>query len=283
MLYPARHIVNNTAPLTGWRILVTRARHQSSQLSEQLKEKGAVVIEMPLLEIKPKRSPELEDKIQYIDQYDWIFFASKNAVDTFMQQIAMNETAIEKFKRAKIAAIGPATARALAKWDLKTSFYPSNFIAESFVQEFPDYPKLDGVRILWPRGNLGRDYIVQKLTEAGAYVDVVAIYESCPPADAEESGSKISALIEAHALDAITLTSGQTARNLASVLSEFLPEQTDMATFLKDLLIVTIGPETTLAALTYLGKVDIEAREHTISGLVNEFVKHLSVQSQCSS
>lgn len=275
MIHAARHIVSNTAPLAGLRILVTRARHQSSQLSEQLKEKGATVIEIPLLEIKPKLSPELEDKIQYIDQYDWIFFASKNAVDTFMQQVSADETVVEKIKRVKIAAIGPATARVLDRWGLKISFHPSDFIAESFVQGFPNYPDLNGVRVLWPRGNLGRDYIARKLNEAGAAIDVVVTYESCLPNDAYESGSKISALIETQALDAIALTSGQTARNLATVLSKFLPERNQLSAFLKDVYIVTIGPETTQAALNSLGKVNIEAEEHTTKGLVAALIKQL--------
>ena len=43
-------------PLSGWRILVTRASRQAMGLSQPLLELGAEVIEVPTIEIRPPQS-----------------------------------------------------------------------------------------------------------------------------------------------------------------------------------------------------------------------------------
>ncbi len=174
---------SNDPPLTDIKILVTRAGRQAQDFSEKLSALGASVIAMPLVEFAPPDSwQELDQAIDRLAQYDWIIFASSNAVRSFMERL--NKTAGESALRlplpgcetaetgtpcvpekpskslplqavigqtkAKIGVIGESTGKAVQLAGLSVDFQPDTFIAEDFVANFPGYPNLTGVKILCP-------------------------------------------------------------------------------------------------------------------------------------
>ena len=68
-----------SAPLSGLRVLVGRARHQASELSSGLRDLGAEVLEIPFIEIrKPRSRQPLYAALKNLSVYDWLIFTSVN-------------------------------------------------------------------------------------------------------------------------------------------------------------------------------------------------------------
>jgi len=272
-------------PLKGTRVVVTRSQKQAASLSSKFRNLGAEVYEFPVISITPPDTwAPLDEAIEKIKQYDWVLFASANAVDAFVSRTEAVGIGKEELDFTKFAVIGPGTANALAERSMKPSFCPSTFIAETLVAEFPGYPNLNGKRILWPRTNVGRPYVIDKMREAGAQVDVVESYHTSLPANEEEIAERLTTLLWKNVIDVITLASAQSARNLRHILDTGLkkkmgdrnlevPIETDALSYaLEGVVIATIGPETSAAAKKHLGRVDIEASVFTIDGLVDAVV-----------
>ena len=73
--------------LTNIRILITRPRHQASELAFELKALGAIPILIPTIEIiSPETYAPLDDALAQLGQYDWLIFTSANAVEIFGQR-----------------------------------------------------------------------------------------------------------------------------------------------------------------------------------------------------
>ncbi|PZM85982.1 MAG: hypothetical protein DKT66_00840 [Candidatus Melainabacteria bacterium] len=273
-------------PLKGMRIVVTRSKKQAAGLSLKFKDLGAEVYEFPVISITPPDSwAPLDEAIEKIKRYDWVLFASANAVDAFVARTAQVGIGKEELDFTKFAVIGPGTASSLEEHGIKASFCPSTFIAETLVAEFPEYPNLQGKRILWPRTNVGRPYVLDRMTEAGAKVDVVEAYHTSLPPNEQEIAERLTTLLWKNVVDVITLASAQSARNLKTILTTGInkklgdknlevPIGMDSITYaLEGVVIATIGPETSAAARKHLGRVDIEAKVFTIDGLVDAVVK----------
>lgn len=273
-------------PLQGLRIVVTRSKKQAAGLSSKFKDLGAEVYEFPVISITaPDSWAPLDEAIEKIKRYDWVLFASANAVDAFVARSAQVGIGKEELDFTKFAVIGPGTANSLEEHGIKASFCPSTFIAETLVAEFPEYPNLQGKRILWPRTNVGRPYVLDRMTEAGAKVDVVEAYHTSLPANEQEIAERLTTLLWKNVVDVITLASAQSARNLKTILTSGInkklgdknfevPIGMDSITYaLEGVVIATIGPETSAAARKHLGRVDIEAKVFTIDGLVEAVVK----------
>lgn len=264
----------SSKPLDKYKILVTRAAEQAPDVSEKLIALGAIPIEVPLISIGPPDSWEpLDQALQNLPQFDWIVFASANAVDSCLKRMAQLCLDNSELKKVQIAAIGPSTCELLSEHGLPCTFRPSKFIGESLVAEFPGYPNLSATRLLWPRTNIGRNYIVDQLQKAGATIDVVTCYKTGGPEDKEKTGKKLLELLIANQIDIITLMSAQTARNLADCLKSAFTlhsstNRLDISQLLTNVRVASIGPETTKAAREVLGKVDIEAGKYTVDGLL---------------
>ncbi len=283
-------------PLLGKRILITRPGSAGKDFALKLSELGAEPILIPTIEISdPDSWHELDAAIASIDKYQWLLFASSNAVVSFAARLKINSQANSASKKMpNIAVIGDTTANTAISLGLTVSYCPDKFLAEDFVIKFPGYPNnLNNTKILWPRTNYGRDFIAKELRSVGADVHVVAAYKTGMPKNATAISDQLQSLIRAKKIDVITLASRQTAINLAKIitapspsrknadnadfisrnsLSPFSNEaeaQTSLKNTLQDVLIVTIGPETSEGALNYLGRVDKEANEHSAEGIIH--------------
>jgi uroporphyrinogen-III synthase len=273
-----------TAPLKGKRILVTRSLAQAPELSRRLEALGASVQALPLTSILPPwQWNEVDGAIARIDQFDWIVFASVNAVSFFLKRCAERQQL--KNVTASIAAIGPATVEKLKEFGLRASFVPSSYTAEKFASQFKERnPDLAGKRILWPRGNLGRLLIAEELKAVGAAVECVECYRNLQPEAQPELAATLTQLLKRRDLDAILFTSGQAVKNFASLVMDRSrqsgPESSAQAPVamveLEDVCIVSIGPETSKTCRAMLGKLSAEASTHTIDGLLETVIELMS-------
>jgi uroporphyrinogen-III synthase len=256
----------SSAPLSGKTILVTRAAGQSGQFSDRLRQKGATVVEMPTLEIVPPSTwAALDEAIARLSKFDWIIFTSANAVDYFFDRLATQVVNIGELSKIKIAVVGDKTAQCLVKRGLQPDFVPPEYVADSLAAYFP--PPLMGTKVLFPRVESGgRDVLIKDFASRGAEVTEVAAYQSaCPAAIAPPA---LEAL-ESKTLDVITFASSKTVQHFCQLV-----EQADGSwkTWLDGVCIASIGPQTSKTCTGLLGRVDVEAKEYSLEGLVQAII-----------
>ena len=255
---------NEKHPLTGTRILVGRARHQAGSLSAGLRSLGASVIEIPFIEIrKPRSFQPLDDALKNLKTYDWLILTSANGVEAMWARVRRLRIPRLHFKGLQIAAIGPATKKALVKHGLKVKMVPEEYVAESVVKGLRD--KISGKRVLLVRAKIARDVIPEELRAAGAEVDVVEAYETVVP---EKSRTRLRTLMKnpARRPHIVTFTSSSTARNFAELVG------VARAASLKNVQFASIGPVTSATLREMNLPVAIEAREFTMGGLIRSIV-----------
>lgn len=248
--------------LQGKRIIVSRAKEQAGSLSTLLHEHGAEVLEIPFIEIRPAQSYEALDKaIENLLAYDWLILTSVNGVKVLFSRLEKQGKSEADLLHLKIIAIGPATAKAIEKHGIPVDIVPDEYVAEALVEELR--PQVKGERILLVRAKVARDVIPNALRELGARVHVMEAYETVVP---ESSRTAIlEALRSGKKTYAITFTSSSTVKNFVELVGQ---ENIDSG-LLDGVKLASIGPVTsdTLEAVGL--RVDIQAKEYTVPGLVD--------------
>jgi uroporphyrinogen III methyltransferase / synthase len=248
-------------PLFGKRIVVTRTRHQAGGLTKKLSQLGADVIELPTIKIvPPKDLMEFGGLVQDAHKYEWIIFTSPNGVDAFFEMFYKLYSDARAIGGAKIAAIGPGTAEKIRQYHLAVDLMPPTYVAESLVKELL---KLDVEHqmILWVRAEGAREVIAKELNKAKAIIDEAIAYRTIP--EREDNAGAITRLTEEGA-DVITFTSSSTVECFFD-LGLPLPAGIKVA---------SIGPITSETLKARKVKIDIEAKEHSIPGLVQAILEH---------
>lgn len=257
----------DTRPLMGKRIVVTRARHQASDLVRRLEDMGAECLECPTIDIRPPESwDEVDAAIGRLETYDWIVFTSVNGVHFFFQRLFALGRDVRALHRIKTAAIGPATAEALRDYGLFSDIVPASYHAESVVESFAN-EDVAGKRILLPRAGEARPVLPVELGKMGAVVDEVTVYRTVQVRDHADD---LLAALKAGEVDMVTFTSSSTARNFR----DLLPPDADLNELLRDVTVASIGPITTDTALSLGFRVDLTATEFTIPGLCAAIETH---------
>jgi uroporphyrinogen-III synthase len=266
--------------LTGVRVLVGRARHQASALSGALRKLGATVLEIPFIEIrKPRSFRALDAALMNLDNYDWLILTSVNGVDAVWERL--DKLRLKKInpKHLRIAAIGPATKKAIEQRGGKVDVVPKEYVAESVVRSL--HRRVKGKRVLLARARVARDVIPRELRKGGALVDVIEAYETVVPSS---SRGRLGAALKnpKRRPDVVTFTSSSTVRNFVALLegsalpmlkSELRGRGRPRYTGLDGVRFASIGPVTS-STLRELGlPVHIEAKKYTIPGLVESMVK----------
>ena len=233
-------------PLAAVRVAITRARAQASGLAGRLRALGAEVAETPAIRIVPLAGPAPE-----LGRYDLICLTSPNGVDCLFDRLHAAGLDARALAGARVAAIGPGTARALATNGIAADIVPERFVAEGLVEALAGVPVQ---RALVARAAEARDVLSDALRERGAEVDVVALYETV----AEPLGE--AALQAVARADYVTFTSSSTVRFfLEAGAGERLGEQTRL---------VSIGPVTSDTLRQQGLEPHVEAARHDIDGLV---------------
>lgn len=259
-------------PLFGRRILVTRTRAQASALVRLLAEAGGEVVECPAIEIAPPESlAPLDAALEGLGRYDWVVFTSVNGVERFFARLDERGGDVRAFRRARIAAIGPETARALMRRHLRPDCVPAEFRAEGLLDALAAEP-LEGTRILLPRAAGAREILPDELRARGAEVDEVVSYRSVKP---EASRMLLASLLaERRSIDAVTFTSSSTVTHFLALLDEV--DREDGRARLAATRVACIGPITAATAREAGLRVDVVAEEYTVPALARAVIEHLS-------
>jgi uroporphyrinogen III methyltransferase / synthase len=251
-------------PLHGKRVAVTRARAQASGLAAKLHELGADVVETPAIRIEPRPvEGAVAGAIDKLDDYSLVCFTSTNGVRLFLAALSARGMEALALAGTTVAAIGPGTAAALARQGVHADVVPERSVAEALVEALADTP-IEGRRVLIARGGDGRDVLPEALRGRGAEVDVVALYDTVvePLSDAQRA-----ALAD---VEYVTFTSASSVRNLLVSLGD--GDAAGTGGVLARARIATIGPVTSEAVRALGMEVDVEAKNHDVTGLVEAVV-----------
>ncbi len=257
-------------PLFGKRVLITRTRRQASNLARLLADEGAIPVELPSIEIEPIEDREAVDtaiETLRAGGYVWAVFTSANAVELFFEQLAERRLDARAFSGARIAAIGPATAQSLVARGLSADAVPDEYVAEAVVEALRGQIA-PGDRVLLPRAESARAELVRGLEAMGATLDEVPIYRAAVPS---EASPEVLAELREGRIDVVTFTSSSTVRNLLAMLGN--------ASALERPLIACIGPITAQTARELGLRVDVQASEYTVEGLVAALKSHMEVRA----
>jgi uroporphyrinogen-III synthase len=246
------------------RVLVTRSAHQASPLAEALRARGIEPILIPTIEIAPPTSyAALDDALTCLPTFHWLVFTSANAVESFFQR--PNPYSLVP-NPCRVAAIGSATARSLESFGTKTNLIPPQAVAESLAAALvPHALQPDGspTRFLIPCAEDTRNVLQEQLKQAGADVTTVPVYRNIIPAGSIEA---IQSCFNdpAKLPDAITFTSGSTAKNLIALL------EATQITLPPQILRISIGPITSQVLIDLGFPPQAEADTPSIPSLVEK-------------
>ena len=241
--------------LFGKRILVTRPRHQADALVTLLAEQGADAICYPAIQIEdPHDWDSVDTMIGRLAGFEWLVFSSANGVERFIGRIFELGEDARTLAGTKLASIGPATSAKLLEYGLRADLEASEYRAESLANDLS--PHVRNAKVLLARASRGREVLSQMLTEAGATVEQVVVYQS---EDTAVPDYKIMNDLAAGKIDWVTVTSSATARSLHRLFGESLNSSK----------IASISPITS-NVLRQLGiEPSAEASVYTMPGLVD--------------
>lgn len=240
--------------LEGKRIVVTRPPDAAAPFADRLRELGAEPVLLPTITIRPPQDTRpLDRALACLDQYDWVVFTSANAVEHVWKRLETLELHLEAGGWPPIAAIGPATAGALAERELAPTLVPDRHVAEALAEALMATGDLRGRRVLLPQGNLARPALADSLRAVGAAVDAPIAYENVR-ADVDRA-------LLVQPIDAITFTSPSTAQNFATQFD-------DPVGVAGNALVTCIGLITADAVRACGLPVHIVADPHTAEGLI---------------
>lgn len=267
-------------PLLGKRVLVTRPAHQAADFMVALRALGAEPISFPTIEIRSIADNfPLDQAIQRLARpagnsnqltnqppfgrnqpttpppqpYDWLVLTSANGVAAFWEQLEQLGLDSRSLAAVRIAAIGPATAAALAQRSIKPDLLPDVYTAEGVLAAFDRLGPVAGQRFLLARADIARQTLAEGLVERGAAVDEIPAYRTVPI----EGGTLPPAV------DIVTFTSSSTVQGYVNCLGGRAP-----AEFLKHSQVVCIGPITAATAAELGVPVSAVADNYTISGIL---------------
>jgi uroporphyrinogen III methyltransferase/synthase len=247
-------------PLFGRRLLVCRPRHQSHETVRAIQRRGASTELLPLIEIEPiTDNSSLTDCLSHLNDYDWVIFTSANGVEQFQQSATASGRDARIFGRAKVAVIGPGTAKPFEKWGIVPDLVAEEHVAEGLARQIlATGPATTALLI---RASEARDTLPNSLKAAGLVVNVVAAYRTRKLADQQRE--QLQEKLQSGIVDAVLLTSSSMAQALIEALGP------DIDTALSNVCVASIGPITS-ATLARLGvTAHVTATTYTIEGLLD--------------
>ena len=245
-------------PLSGKRILITRPQGQGESLSELIDTQGGTSIHLPAIQIAAPLSWDAFDReILAADSFDWLVFSSANGVRSFQSRMHFYNRDGRSLGSAQLAAVGPATAKALSDAGYVCDFVPDTFKAEALAAVLSKTPHVS--RFLIVRAEQGREVLTQTLQAAGHDVTEVIAYRSLPIASLPPEKQS---MVDQSKIDWITVSSPAIAE---SAIALFGKKMTSWH-------IASISPLTSAALRAHGLQPTAEAEEASSAGLLKAIV-----------
>ncbi|MCB1126090.1 MAG: uroporphyrinogen-III C-methyltransferase [Verrucomicrobiae bacterium] len=248
-------------PLSGQRVVVTRARAQAAGLIERFSALGADVLPVPSIRTAPPSDAHpLVEAITGLHGYDWLVFTSVNGVNAFLDCFSKAFEDLRDIGGVRLAAVGPATADRLRESKFAVDVMPSKFEAKAIAQAIGEQQSLENLRILLLRAEVATSDLPAMLEEKGAIVDDIACYRTVAETEIDPV---VEGRLRVEGAEWLTFASGSSVEHFHARFD--LPE---LCRRFPRLGCVSIGPESS-KALAELGLRPVaEADPHTTEGLV---------------
>jgi uroporphyrinogen III methyltransferase/synthase len=209
---------------------------------------------VPLVALEPLGHEAVD-----VEEYDWVVLTSVTGAHELRRRM--------RGAPRRVAAIGPATADALAEHGVRADLVPGEYRAEGLLE------RLRGVvtpadRVLLPRAAQTRDVLVTGLRRLGAQVTEVPAYAT---RRAEAGAARLREALASGTIDAVTFTSSSTARNFAELFTE-----DERRAWLGRVTVASIGPITAATAAEYGLTTDVMPGEYTIPALARALAEHFA-------
>ncbi|WP_051188060.1 uroporphyrinogen-III synthase [Brevibacillus thermoruber] len=253
-------------PLSGVRVMVTRARSQARELVEKIEALGGEAYVFPLLKmVPPADTGPLDDAIARLDAFDWVMFTSVNGVRFFLDRMRQLGVSPDRMT-ARVAAVGPKTAAELDKHGWTADVIPSDYVAEGMLAALRGR-LAPGQRVLLPRADIARKTLPDELRRMGLQVTEVDAYETVIDG---EGAPEAAERLRRGEIDAIAFTSSSTVQHFMQVMAPY-----GLDGLLVSVRIVCIGPVTAETAKRLGLPVHAVAREYTVDGLLQALTANL--------
>ncbi len=202
-------------PLAGLTVLVTRPAGQGAGLSAMIESAGGRALQLPLMDIRPLEDNQAAaDLMDRPDYWDWLIFVSANAVRF---ALAAKNGTFHLSPRTRIAALGGATAKALADAGIRVDLIPEPKSNSESLLGAPEFAEVAGQHILIVRGVGGREHLADVLRERGAETAYAEVYRRVK---AQADGAACIELWRRGDIDAVVVTSGEALDALVELLGE---------------------------------------------------------------
>jgi uroporphyrinogen-III synthase len=213
--------------LRGVGVLVTRPEQQAAPLCRLLEGHGASTLRLPAVEISAVGNPrDTAARLGTLEDFDVVIFTSSNAV-------RFGASLLDQKRDLTLAAIGPATARALNQAGYRVAIQPppATFDSESLLLH-PGLEHPAGRRILIIKGSNGRGFLEQELAQRGAQVVSAEVYQRVPASPNSVALAAVLDAFTAGAVQVITATSLDIAGSLLDMATPALRGEFERAHWL---------------------------------------------------
>ena len=228
------------------RVVVTRFETDDGPLATALRAAGAEPVVVPLIGIE-SADAGAHTALGPLSDFDWIAFTSANGVRIFWARLERADRTAFRAHRG-IAAVGPATARAVANLGATAAITAPEFVAESLADALGDVTEK---RILWPRAAGARSVLSDTLRSRGATVVEQILYDTVALSVSDQTRSQVQNA------DAVTFTSPSAVRAFVACFGTAVTAS-----------IICIGPVTADAAQDAGLRVAAVATSYTLDGVV---------------
>ena len=253
------------------KILVTRPRDQADNLCRLIEKENGTAIHLPVMEIKPVENElAIQELLSRISSYDIGIFISQNAVRCTLELLNKD---IHALYDLKVVAIGKATARLLKQEGIKNIDYADTVATSEALLELPvfDSQHLKNARVVIFRGVGGREYLAERLSERGAYVDYLEVYHRLP---CKHDNTVLNNIFFNEKPDMIVVTSNEGLQNLFDMLSS---DQREVV--LNTQLLVLSKRMETLALKLGFSKMPVIADEASDRGMLKAIIHTAGVSA----
>ena len=257
-------MTNGLSSLAGRRVVVTRSAEQAGEMEALLRDRGAEPLAYPCIAIAaPADTGPLDGALRDLaaGRFDWLVLTSSNAVTVLAERLHILAIDSLSASGAAVAVIGSATAQAVERdLGLPVDLFPETFVAEALAADLLTQ-LASGGRVLVCQADIARPVLVETLAAGGAAVTSVVAYRTVRGS----GGVDLPVLLRSGQVDAVTLTSSSTVRNLLARLEAEGGCVDDLA----GVCLACVGPITAETARKLGLTVQVVPQEHTIAALVN--------------
>ncbi len=262
-------------PLQGQRVMVTRPADQSHEVFARLCRLGAEPMPYPTIMTVPHNDNagwQAFDRIT--SDKRWLVFTSENGVRCFARQFVERYRDVRRLAGWQIAAIGPGTMKALEREKWTVDFTPSRMLGKIVGEELAAEIDAPNTAIVRVRGNLAGDDAERILTDVGADVLPLTVYETRHRIWPDGFREKLFD----HPPHAIMFTSASTVSGLAANLNE-----DELKTLTSKAKLFSMGPMVTAALEEHGLAPSREAAPHSLDGMIEAILAECGQKTPATS